>query len=170
MEANISGQLEIDEDIAFQRKAWQVQRIGWVILTLLIICALLGLLGGMGMFSTATLGSEAVGFQLTYARFTRLLKPTSLRIEVAIQEGSQSPVQLFISQDYLDSIEIEQITPNPETVYAASDRLVYSFPVVPSANSIVVTFDFKLDVFGLISGRLGLENRQALEFMQVVYP
>jgi len=41
-----AGDLEVAENLAFQRRAWKVQRAGWVAMALLVGAALAGLFGG----------------------------------------------------------------------------------------------------------------------------
>ncbi len=36
------GDLEIDQDLAFERRQWSVQRVGWGVGALIIVAALLG--------------------------------------------------------------------------------------------------------------------------------
>ena len=43
--AERAGDLEIVEDLSFQRREWRVQRGGWVVMAVLILLALLGLTG-----------------------------------------------------------------------------------------------------------------------------
>jgi hypothetical protein len=51
------GDLQIGEDVDFLRRAWRVQRVGWALLVLILLAALLGLTG-TGPLSQATAGSE----------------------------------------------------------------------------------------------------------------
>jgi hypothetical protein len=39
------GDLEIQEDLPFQRREWLVERVAWGVMALLIVAALLGLFG-----------------------------------------------------------------------------------------------------------------------------
>jgi hypothetical protein len=40
-----SGDLELDQDLAFERRTWTVERVAWVAMGLMGIAALAGLLG-----------------------------------------------------------------------------------------------------------------------------
>lgn len=46
--------LDEGRDIAYQRREWIAQRIGWVTIALLVVAALLGLLGSVGPSATGT--------------------------------------------------------------------------------------------------------------------
>jgi hypothetical protein len=38
--------LEVNEELEFQRRDWMAQRVGWTVMALVVVVALLGLLGG----------------------------------------------------------------------------------------------------------------------------
>jgi hypothetical protein len=39
------GDVEINQDLDFQRRCWTVQRIGWIVMAVLVLSALLGVFG-----------------------------------------------------------------------------------------------------------------------------
>lgn len=56
-------------DLAFQRGDWRRERIGWALMTLLVVAAVLGLFGE-GLLSSRTVGGGTV-FALTHERTAR---------------------------------------------------------------------------------------------------
>lgn len=64
------GDLQISEDMEFQRRSWIVQRTGWAIFALVILLAALGV-SGDGMLSSARAGQEDGGLWLEFPRFGR---------------------------------------------------------------------------------------------------
>jgi hypothetical protein len=109
------GSLEIAQDLDFQRKEWRVQRIGWVVMALLILASLLGLTG-RGVLARATIGDTGSRLQLTYSRFDRLEAPTTLDLQIAGDAVTGEQVELWVDRDYLQSLQIEQVVPEPEEV------------------------------------------------------
>jgi hypothetical protein len=79
-----SSQLQIDEDLAFQRREWKIQRVGWGAMALVIIAALLGVFG-TGPLSNATLERE--GLRLEYERFCRFAAANGYRFHGIAQSG-----------------------------------------------------------------------------------
>lgn len=55
------GELEIEEDLDFQRRMWRLQQIGWALLVLVVVAALLGLFG-KGPLSRAVASRVGVPF------------------------------------------------------------------------------------------------------------
>ncbi len=39
------GDLDIEQDLDFERRQWHVQRVGWVVFLLILLAAFVGLLG-----------------------------------------------------------------------------------------------------------------------------
>ena len=66
-----SGDLEIAQDMTFQRRSWAVQRVGWGVVAVTIGAALLGLLGS-GPLSRSTAVAPGA-FAVEYERFVREL-------------------------------------------------------------------------------------------------
>jgi hypothetical protein len=160
------GDLEHERDLTFQRREWRAQRIGWVVMVLLLLVGLSGILGS-GPLSTATVASGPLQFD--YARFERRHAPTE--VEVAIGQGAvrDEQVALWLSTDYLEAIEITSIMPEPEEVEVMGDRVVYHFAAEPAAE-IRVVIALEHDEPGLTTGRVGLVDGEELAWWQVVYP
>ena len=66
--------LEITEDMSFQNLTWKIQRIGWVIMFILVLLALLGLFGD-GLLADTTAGSSEAGLSIEYPRYERAFSP-----------------------------------------------------------------------------------------------
>jgi hypothetical protein len=162
------GDLEVHEDFEFEQKQWRVQRIGWVVMGLLVAAAVLGLFGA-GIFSRARLGSGGP-LEVEYERFGRFLAPSTLRLRVDAAPGEDQMVEVWIDRSYLDQFEIEQVTPQPDSVEALADRLNYSFKVTDSHQPVEISFSLKAADSGLIRGQVGLPEQQPLSFSQFIYP
>jgi hypothetical protein len=156
-----SSQLQIDEDLTFQRREWKIQRVGWGAMALVIIAALLGVFG-TGPLSNATLERE--GLRLEYERFCRLQRSTQLRFTIG---GTGDSVLLLIGAEYLDAVIIDRITPEPSKAEAVSDGVVFQFVLQGPA---AVTFHLTPRKFGLVSGKARLGQAAPIPFTQFIYP
>ena len=96
--------MEIDADLSFHRRVWIAQRIGWFLVGLLIIAALLGFFGS-GPVSRASV--QGNGLRIEYERFARKQQPTKILFAIY---GARPQSQLELSRAYFDSVQIEQIT------------------------------------------------------------
>jgi hypothetical protein len=154
--------LEIDQDLEFHHRLWIVQRVGWVIVGLLLIAALAGVFGS-GPVSSSSVGNSAV--RLEYQRFGRLQQPTTIRFHFSSEAGDVA--KLFFNRKYLESFVIEHITPPPDEVEPASQWLIYSFKRREPTS---VTFHLRPDEFGLFSGEARLAEGEPISFRQFIYP
>lgn len=158
--------LDIEEDLDFARREWAIQRVSWAVMGLLGLAALLGLFGE-GLLSKASTGAEASPVQLQYERFGRRESPmeATMRLQPTGQEA-----QVWISREYLEGMEIDAIAPEPDSVEAATDRLLYTFALEEPNQPITVTMHLKPQHFGVYRGELGVPAGEAQRFTQYIYP
>jgi len=78
--------------------------------------------------------------------------------------------RLWIDRAYLDGVEIQQITPEPDAVEAGPDRLIYVFRLNDPTQPSFVTINFQAVRIGRANGRVGLDGSLPVRFSQFVYP
>jgi hypothetical protein len=163
-----AGDLEINQDLRFQRRMWALQRIGWAVMALVVLVGLVGLFG-TGPLSSATAGEEeAPLFVEEYERFARFMLPTTLRVR--LDPMGQGEARLWLDREYLENFRPQTVTPEPDGVEARPDGFTYVFKVKDPDRPTVVTFDLQPETIGPHEGRLGLEGGERVEFQQFVYP
>ncbi|MBW3634609.1 MAG: hypothetical protein KY456_16440 [Chloroflexi bacterium] len=159
--------LELDRDLPFQHREWTVQRVGWLVMTAIIVAALIGLFGA-GPISSATAGTGPL--QLQFSRFERRHAPTELEVTLLNSAVIQDQVELWISSDYLERTTIESIVPEPEEVSETDNQVVYRFGIDDQARTPTIHIALEYDDPGLTTGRIGLTDGPELTFWQFVYP
>ena len=164
--------LDVDQDLDFQRRSWVVQRVGWVLMTLFVLAAAIGLLGS-GPLSHAR--AEAPGaMSVDYQRFARLETSETLtvRLEPAAIVGSS--IRLSLDRRFLDSARMASVLPPPTRVESATGRLIYVFAVAEPSAPMVVSFHFEPQEIGRHRGIVGLESAtpatRSIAFHRLVYP
>lgn len=158
--------IQLAENMPFQERVWRIQRIGWVVFALLTVAALLGLFG-QGPLSSVT--AERGRLRVDYERFARFESPTSFDLRVApIASGTM--VELWLSQDYLQWIEILSVSPQPSEVRADNNGLVYVFTLQEAGVAARISFHMTPLRPGILAGQVGLNNEEAVQFSQFVYP
>ncbi len=164
------GDLEIAQDLDFQRRQWVAQRIGWVMMGLVVLAALAGLMGA-GPLSKSSVGDLNDGLKVMFLRFDRRHAPSEVRMVIAGDAIREGEVRMWISREFLNRIELEQVIPEPEEVRSEPDREVYVFQAGGDPSQpIEVTFQFQQDAFGVHTADVGLVDGPALTFWQLVYP
>lgn len=164
-----TGELEVGHDLAFQRREWTIQRVGWGVIGLVIVAALAGMTGS-GPLSRANAGSERDPLRVQFSRFDRIGAPTAIHVEI---EGGAVPgeqVAVWLDNAYLDTVQIEQISPEPDSVVVGTDRMTHIFSVEEPGQPMEVMFNLRPERFGWRTGKVGLSGGPSLEFRQLVYP
>lgn len=153
--------VEIDNDVIFQRRVWTAQRLGWLIVGVVIAASLAGLFG-TGPLSGAS--AEMAGLRLEYERFGRLRQSTKLKFLVS---SAQHEPQIALGRDYLDSVLVQTITPQPVRTEVDGQWLVYRFAGAPPVS---VTFTLNPEEFGGLRGTLRTPSGEIISFHQFIYP
>lgn len=161
--------LEIDQDLGFQEHEWRLQRVIWMLLLAIVVLALFGLFG-TGPLSSMTAGSEDEGITLDYERFVRHDGRASLVVDVSPDQVSEGQVELWLDEAYLGDIQIETISPQPNEVRSDGDRQVYVFLAEDPTAPITITFSYRPDTIGRLSGDMGIVDGPTLSFDQLSYP
>lgn len=166
------GDLEIDQDLDYETRAYNVRRVAWWLMALIVLAALAGLFGS-GPLSHTRAGEAGGPLSLEYGRFARLTAPATLEIQLGPQAAAVREARVWIDRRYLQDMQIEDMVPEPERVEAGADRLVLVFPLAASAGAPGTTsFELHLQAqrVGPLHGRVGLEGGPSLDFHQFVYP
>jgi hypothetical protein len=155
-------ELQLEQDLRFQYREWITQRIGWVVIGLVLVTALLGVFGTGPVSSSSVSGP---GLRLEYERFGRVQKSTSLRFYLA---DTQEAATVLISRQYLQSVQVENIAPQPQKVESDDHWLIYHFPTRRKPAEII--FHLKPEKLGSLLGEARLADGEAISFSQFIYP
>jgi len=161
--------LDLAQDLRFERRTWTAERVGWAMMAAIALAALAGVFGG-GPLSWTTAGQRGGRFWVDYPRFARFKAPMTLRMHLGPQTSQQGLTRLWLSHEYLDSVQIEQVTPQPQQVVTGAEQLTYVFPISETGRSTSITFSLKNEQFGRHHGCAGLVDGPTVCFHQLIYP
>ncbi len=164
-----TGDIDLDQDLKLQEWEWKWQRVGWVVLTLLIVAAMLGAFG-TGPLSSASAGGDAAGFSVDYQRVVRHQGESRLTIHVNGDQVSGGQVGLWLGADYMNTIRVTQISPEPEEVRATDGRLVHVFNVEEPAALITINIDLVPQEMGRLTVDMGIMDGGDVSFRQFSLP
>ncbi len=77
---------------------------------------------------------------------------------------------IWIERKYLDTVKIENVMPEPESVEAGRDRLTYVFKLENPDIPTTFLFHITPQETGLHSIRVGTDGQEELHFYQFTYP
>jgi hypothetical protein len=159
---------EIDQDEAFERRSFTVQRAGWILMAVIVAGAAAGLLGS-GPLGRATAAAPGA-FTIEYERLTRYQSDQTLHIYLEPAVTRDREARLWINREFLDSSKIETVVPMPLRVESEADRLYYVFQMAKPGDRLFVAFNIQAEQVGLVQGRIGVNDGREVAFRQLVYP
>lgn len=135
-------ELKDELDMAFTRRQWRGQRIGWALMLLVIVATVLGL------FGTGPLGSivetRDVGdahYEVDHARFTRQLLVERIHVRVLAPSATGDDLEIAFSSDYASNNNIRGSTPDADGGGASADGATYRYEVSDWSQPVVVAFE-----------------------------
>lgn len=159
--------LQVAQHHAFQRREWTAQRIGWVAMGLVVVAALLGLLGpGPLSWTTATSADSLV--EVRYQRFGHLEADDTITVVLAPTAVTGDSVDVELAQDWVRSVDISGITPEPMEQVATDYGVRLTLATEPGAE-VDLQIAFRASQIGPIDAGVRFEDR-TLSFGQFIYP
>ena len=156
--------LEIDDDARFQTREWLAQRVGIGLMTVFVLAALLGLTGAGGVLNDGTAVSSSGAVRVDYNRIVRRSASTSMTLH--LHSDPPGFIQFWVSAPYLDAIQLESVTPMPQTVTVEAARHVYTIRAASPDVSVTVTLEHK--TWGRLEGEAGIVGSDSARFSQMV--
>jgi hypothetical protein len=164
-----SRSIEVDEDMAWQRRTWVIQRIGWLTMGGLVLTALTGVFGH-GPVSWRQASDPAGLVRVEYERFERQYSEHTLRVDIAPHATAGDAIILRLNGAFLDAAEVKGIVPEPRGTRSVGSDVEYIFPVAQLGQPATIRFSLKLREAGSVKGEIGLNGREPARFTQFVYP
>lgn len=163
------GNIDIGQDMDFQRREWRFQRAGWVLIGLLVLAGLLGLLG-RGPLSKEQTGDVNVPLWAEFYSVDHYQADSELKLHLQGQAVTSDTLRLSLNQSYLERIDLQRIQPEPSGQELGSDRVIFVFDVVEPGQPLDVTFYYSFAQAGRAVAEVGVEGGPQLSFVQFVLP
>ncbi|MBP0445970.1 hypothetical protein J8J14_14430 [Roseomonas sp. SSH11] len=141
----------VGEDLAFQRKVWRFQRLGWFGMAVLILLAMAGAFGG-GPLSYASARSDDGALEVAWERIERLGRSSELRIR--IRQLAPGPLELRLEEGLVEDVEVAGGQPRPVSETRAPGRIGMRFEPPPGEQWAEILLNLRATRPGLVSGTL----------------
>jgi hypothetical protein len=155
------GDIQLGEDMAFQRREWALQRVGWALMGLVVVAAILGFTGGPGALNSAKW--EGDGIRVEGRRVERHHRPTEMLVHI----GKSGRVEFWIEGDFLQRMKVEQVVPEPVEMRRAGERLVM---VLEMGSGGDVKLHIEPDGMGRSRARMGVVGGGEVSVTQWLLP
>jgi hypothetical protein len=160
--------LEIEEDMAFQRRNWIAERIGWVVMALILVAAGLGVFA-VGPLSWTTARDPAATLVVEYGRMQRQSAPATVKVNVAPQAVTAEGITIEIDEAFANAFRITEIRPQPAQSVAIANGMRFRFDAVPNAPA-TIYFHLSPERIGFAAPQLGLAGRDRVALPTFIYP
>ena len=163
------GDLEIDQDLGEQERSWTIQRVAWAIMALIVLTAMLGL-WGHGLLADGSAGSNDAGLEIDYERLVRHRGTSMLDLIVSPDETQGETVDVTIDLDWLSSVSIASMIPEPDSVTTNATIATYTFAVGEPGAPLKVVIEIRPLDYWRQTARFAVGERDPVSFSQFIYP
>jgi hypothetical protein len=153
--------------VQFHRQQLLAERLGWVLMTGVLIWALIGGFGDGGIshqVATSSSGDVAVEYQ----RFARCDAPTELFVNVAIRENNDE-LRLHLRRAFTERVRIENVTPEPYVTEVDAQGLTLVFKITGPADY-PVKVEYRPQSAGQLQIGIDVQLSSSIDLAQFVYP
>jgi hypothetical protein len=164
--AKINDEVDVDENLDFQRRWWRFERVVWVFFTVVIALDLAGLFG-RGPLANASARSADGSFEVAYERIERSGTPSMMTVTLHAS-GDHGHVELFLSDSALSDLGLQRVIPAPERTTIGAGGLTYTFPTGPLPA--IVRFEFEPRGMGVYDLQIGLARHPPIDATVAVVP
>lgn len=130
-------ELEIDEHPKLEKKSWTAQRVGWFLMFLVIVAALLGFTGrgGLAGLNHINKSTSSQSLQLEYNKFQRDQVTDELKIK--LQQLQTPSSTITFSKAFYEKMRVVQVVPEPDNVEINANEIKYTFNISQPEGSII---------------------------------
>lgn len=159
--------INVGEDLTFQRKWWRFEHILWALFVLVLAADISGVLGS-GPLARVTRNTPDGLLTIQYERVVRSTTPAIIRIRPSAAAIHDGKVYIYLGSSALTRLGLNSIAPQPALSSLGDGGTVYEFPV-HSPNSII---EFHLEPVSVGRSPLivGVAGSQPLQTKVTVLP
>jgi hypothetical protein len=163
----VNSEIEVGEDLEFQRKWWRFENIVWILFTLIIVADIAGLFG-RGPIAKAERRAADGTIDVKYERIERTDSPSIVSIGFGPSAIHDGKIKLFISESLVKGLGTQRVVPAPSDTTIGDGGLTYTFP----ASKPPATVDLALQPSGpgVYHFTIGVANAQPIQAKVFVVP
>lgn len=165
----MSDGLQVEEHLGFQRAMWRAERIGWALMAVVVVAALVGLFG-VGPLSHSSVTSDDGLLTVDYLRFARAGGTSELSLEVDAALVEQDQVAVVLDRSFIDSVDIEHVTPQPAAEVATAEGIRFTFDAAATGGTVRLSFAFRPQAMGTVRAAVAVPDGPRVDVPQLFYP
>lgn len=124
------------------RTQWRGERIGWVLIALIVVAGAVGLFGGGPLSSaTATATSGSATFEVQYEKWNRQNHVSLMVVRVHAPGATGEDLNVTFSRDMAEIATIRSSSPSAEGG-VGPDGILYGFPVDDWSEPVTISLEY----------------------------
>lgn len=162
----VSRSAPIQEDMRMQQRVWRFERVGWYVLVLLVLMALVGLFGD-GLLSDAEVTSRDGRVKVEYQRLSR--SGTTDQMVITIRGNPGQPVKMHIGGSLLREASIETLQPEPVSSLSQGRALLLELGTDKDGMA-TLYLTLRSESVGSLEGVVRVGSESAVRFSTFLFP
>jgi hypothetical protein len=142
-----------------------VERVGWILMGVVIVAAAAGLFG-VGPLSWATVRQLPDLAEIEYGRFQRQTAPATIRIKTRPRSDG---VLIEVDSAFLDAYKISSIWPQPVQSTAVAHGVRFRFDVAEGMPA-TIAFHVSPERMGFFRPKLTIAGAEPVELPVFIFP
>ena len=124
--SKVNDEVEVGENLDFQRKWWRFENLAWAIFSFIILLDLCGVFG-RGPLAKAERRAPDGTIDVKYERIERTESPSILTVHFGQSAIKDGRIKLFISESLVHGLDTQRIIPAPLASEIGKGGLTYTF-------------------------------------------
>lgn len=161
--------LQLNQDLGFQEREWKWERFGWAVLFIVVALAVAGLFGN-GPISWTTASTDDDSLEVAFERFGRRGGSQELTVKATAATVKAGVWEIEVSQEFLATMQINAIAPQPKSVEAVPDGVRYTFAQASDGADLEVQFALTPQKLWSRDGEFRLVGGEWIGVSQFLFP
>ena len=128
----VDNAVAVGEDLGFQHRWWNFERIIWTIFAFILAADMLGVFG-RGPLAKGELHAPDHTIDIKYERVVRANTPSIMTVQFGPEAIQNGQVRLFLSQSLIKDLGTQRISPQPASSVLGGGGITYTFPATSGA-------------------------------------
>lgn len=133
------GDLEVEEDRAYQERFWTVQRFAWGVMGLFILAAIAGATGSGGPLAHAVVKTPSG--TIDYPRIARWQAADQMTLR--FPASTSGPVEVELADTLVQALSVESIEPEPSSSTALGGSRRFTFDLGAGGGEKSIVFNLR---------------------------